>query len=138
MHACLSLSVYISLTILSSFILILQKGRNAIFPKRRLIMSESQNLGHYNIRVKSICFPYIRQHGKWKDHICQKKKGIRTILDNKCSLTRLISSSCIFLDIHEFFCNKTSEWSHCQMIPPHTPSKENNTAQSLDLPRRSQ
>lgn len=41
MHACLSLSVYISLTILSSFILILQKGRNAIFPKRRLIMSES-------------------------------------------------------------------------------------------------
>lgn len=41
MHACLSLAVYISLTILLSFILILQKGRNPIFPKRRLIMSES-------------------------------------------------------------------------------------------------
>lgn len=38
----------------------------------------------------------------------------------KCSLTRLIFSSGIFLSIDGSLCNKTSEGSHCWTLPPYT------------------
>lgn len=82
------------------------------------------------LRDWSICWetlwktgnPLCLSHNKGSLKKCADKMHsyLRLAAYKKCSLTKLIFSSSIFLAMDGSLCNTTSEGSHCWTLPPYT------------------